>query len=171
MDAPTISIKIKGLQALNALNGGLGGVKINGANALLGMGGMEANRAVMAQKGLLMREMEMEGNRMMLAQPPNGAGAGIAKAAATTNAATGTTAATTATNVGAKSAAVAGTKGLGGGAAVKSMGYYYSPWLGALGPWVILASVGLAATGIYFYLRAQRMMLEGPSRDHDPDDR
>src|SRR6185369_5174369 len=72
MDAPTISIKIKGLQAVDALNNGklLGGLKINGA--MMGMRGMgDGNRLMMAKKGLMMREMEMEGNRMMLLQPSN----------------------------------------------------------------------------------------------------
>jgi hypothetical protein len=176
MDAPTISIKINGLRAVDGLNGQLlGGIKIKGANAILGMGGREANRAMMGQNGLMMRMREMEDGRRMMQgpmqgpmqpmqsmqsmqpamqpiQPPNGI-AEIAKgSAATTKAAAGGAA---------KSA------GLGGGAAYHSKGLAMSLWLGGFGPWLVLGSLGLAATGIYFYLRAQRMMLERGDEEYD----
>jgi hypothetical protein len=158
MDAPTISIKIKGLQAVDALNS-LGGLKINGVNALVGMGRMEANRAAMAGKGLMMREMEMEGNRMLL----QAKGAGMAKTTVTTGA--------QATAVGAKSAAAGTTKVAGAaGAAMFGSKGLGSLWLGGLGPWLVLTSLGLAATGIYFYLRAQRMMAEGGGHDPEVDE-
>ncbi len=161
MDAPTISIKIKGLQAVDALNN-LGGLKINGANALLRMGEIEANRAALAGKGAMMREMEMEGNRMLL----QAKGAGAAKtsvAATTTNAVAG----------GAKSAAVGTTKVAGAapvGATMFGSKGLGALWLGGLGPWLVLTSLGLAATGIYFYLRAQRMMHENAGFDRDEAD-
>src|SRR6185436_19209152 len=66
MDAPTISIKINGLRAMDGQL--LGGIKIKGANALMGMGGMEGNR-MMAQNGRMMRMREVEdGRRMMQGQ-------------------------------------------------------------------------------------------------------
>jgi hypothetical protein len=166
-DAPTITLKIKGLQALQTLNG-LGGLKINGANALM-LGGMEGNRAammmnmgdngnraMMAGRGM-MREMEMEGNRMMLSKGGGAMAKGtMAQSGATLGATKSATAAATTKSV--TSASMFGTKGIG------------SLWLGGLGPWLVLTSLGLAATGIYFYLRAQRMMLEGNGHDSDADD-
>jgi hypothetical protein len=148
MDAPSISIKIRGLQALEAMNGNgqlMGGIKIKGAGALMGLREIEGNRAIMAKKGLMMRELELEGRRMML-QPSNGATA--AKGAITK----GTTATATMKGVAAKSAVVSGA---GGAAAMSSVGWGLG--LGGLGPWLALAALGLAATGIYFYLRAQQL--------------
>jgi hypothetical protein len=152
MDAG-ISIKIKGLQAIDALNRGqlLGGVKIQGVNALLGMRGMEANGALM-NKGLLMREVEIEGNRMMLMQPSQGAGA--VKAPALSAVAPKSAAAMT------KGAGAAATTKSVGVAALSTKGWGYGLWLGGFGPWLVLGSLGLAATGVYFYLRAQRLILE-----------
>jgi hypothetical protein len=160
MDAPTISIKIKGLQAVDALNT-LGGLKINGANALVGLGGMEGNRAALAGKGLMMREMEMEGNRMLLQQAK---AASMAKANVAQATAVGAKSAATGT---AKAAGAAGTAGVTMFGS-KGLG---TLWLGGLGPWLVLTSLGLAATGIYFYLRAQRMMHENGGSDRDVYDR
>lgn len=147
MDAPTISIKIRGLQALEAMRGNgqlLGGVKIQGANALMGLREMEGNRAVMAKKGMMLREVELEGRRMMLQPPaPTTAAKGVvAKSAPATSAVKG---------IAAKGAVVSGT----GAAAAHGIGWGLG--LGGLGPWLALAALGLAATGIYFYMRAQQL--------------
>ena len=164
MDAPTISIKIKGLQAVDALNGQLlGGIKINGGNAMLAMRGMDGNRMLMAKKGLLMREMEMEGNRMMLLQPSQGVGQGVggaAKGSVASNAIATTKSATTAT------AAASGAASKGG-TVVITKGLGWNLWMAGLGPWLVLGSVGLAAMGLYFYLRAQRLMLKGGEEEYD----
>jgi hypothetical protein len=171
MDAPTISIKIRGLQAVDALNNGqlLGGLKINGGSAMMAMRGMDGNRMMMAKKGLLMREMEMEGNRMMMAQPtPMGNMANAAPAAKTTLAAA--PASVPASNVvAAKSATTAAVSGAAtkGGAVGITKGIGLNLWLGGLGPWLVLGSVGMAAMGLYFYLRAQRLMLGNGDEELD----
>jgi hypothetical protein len=155
MDAPSISIKIRGLQALEALNGNgqlMGGIKIKGTQALMGLREIEGNRrAVMANKGMMMREIEMEGRRQMMMQPTQGATA--AKGAVTK----GTTATvSTVKGVAAKTAVVSGASaGAGGAAALNGVGWGLG--LGGLGPWLALAALGLAATGVYFYLRAQQL--------------
>jgi hypothetical protein len=147
MDVPTISIKIRGLQALEAMNGNgqlLGGVKIKGANALMGLREIEGNRALMAKKGMMLREVEIEGRRMML-QPQTGTTAAkgmVAKTASATS---------TMKGVAAKGAVVSGT------GAVAAHGVGWGLGLGGLGPWLALAALGLAATGIYFYMRAQQL--------------
>jgi hypothetical protein len=170
---PTISIKINGLQALN--DGQiLGGAKLNGAN--LAMMGEDGNRALMAKKAaLLMRgggEMEMEGKRMILLQPSNGAGmtkgalgssgagggAVGAKSAVATNAAmSGAPAAT------ANSGAAAAKSASAAAASAKGMGWNLA--LGGFGPWLVLGSLGIAAVGLYFYLRAERMAMEAAANE------
>jgi hypothetical protein len=173
MDAPTISIKIKGLQALDALNNGqlLGGLKVNGANAMLAIRGMDGNRMMMAKKGLLMREMEMEGNRMMLMQQPSQGAANAANTMGATatksSVAQGAIAAKGGTT--AKIAAIAAASKGAGAAMYKGIGW--NLWLGGLGPWLVLGSVGMAAMGVYFYLRAQRLMLASGEGDGDFDER
>ena len=156
MDAPTISIKIRGLQALEAMNGNgqvMGGVKIKGMKALMGLRELDGNRrALMAKKGMLMREIEMEGGRRMMMQPPSppmdtaGAVKGVV--------AKGSSATSTLKGVAAKGALVSGT---GAGAAATAHGLGWGLGLGGLGPWLALAALGLAATGIYFYMRAQQL--------------
>ena len=159
MDVPTISIKIRGLQALEAMNGNgqlLGGVKIQGANALMRLPEMEGNRAIMAKKGMMLREVELEGRRMML-QPPNATTATkgmVAKTASATS---------TMKGVAAKGAVVSGT----GAVAAHGMGYGWGLGLGGLGPWLALAALGLAATGIYFYMRAQQLAEASGQDPHD----
>jgi hypothetical protein len=173
MDAPTISIKIRGLQALEALNGNgqlLGGMKIQGGNALMGLREMEGNRrAIMAKKGMMMRggEIEMEGRRRMMMQAApdpttttaNAKGM-VAKTASATSAAT-----TPATIKGAaaKGAAVSGT------GVLASHGVGWGLGLGGLGPWLALAALGLAATGIYFYMRAQQLAAISAHETNDLD--
>jgi hypothetical protein len=157
MDVPTISIKIRGLQALEALNGNgqlLGGMKMQGGNALMGLREIEGNRAIMAKKGMMLREIEMEGGRRMMLQPPPDGGATAAKGmVAKTTAATSTMTSATSTvkGVAAKGAVVSGT------GAVAAHGVGWGLGLGGLGPWLALAALGLAATGIYFYMRAQQL--------------
>jgi hypothetical protein len=147
MDAPTISIKIRGLQALEAMNGNgqlLGGMKIQGANTLMGLRELEGNRALMAKKGMMLREVELEGRRMML-QQSNGTAAAKGMVAKTTSATT------TMKGVATKGAVASGT----GVTAAHGIGWGLG--LGGLGPWLALAALGLAATGIYFYMRAQQL--------------
>jgi hypothetical protein len=125
---------------------------------------------MMAKKGLLMREMEMEGNRMMLMQPSQGA-ANMANA-------TGPTVAKSSVAqgaIGAKSGsaakvAISGAASKGAGAAMYK-GIGWNLWLGGLGPWLVLGSVGMAAMGVYFYLRAQRLMLASGEGEGDFDER
>jgi hypothetical protein len=72
MDAPTISIKLKGMQAIQALNGGqlLGGLKLQGGAMLLGIREIEGRGLAMLQNGGgMMRDVEIEGKRMLLLQP------------------------------------------------------------------------------------------------------
>jgi hypothetical protein len=148
MDAPTISIKIRGLQALEALNGNgqlLGGMKIQGGNALMGLREVEGNRAIMAKKGMMLREVEIEGRRRMMLAPSNGTTATKGMVAKTSSATS------TVKGVAAKGAVVSGT----GAAAAHGVGWGLG--LGGLGLWLALAALGLAATGIYFYMRAQQL--------------
>jgi hypothetical protein len=167
---PTISIKINGLRALN--DGQLiGGAKLNGAN--LAMMGEDGNRALLAKKALMRGgEIEMEGKRMILLQPSNGAGAGMkgglassgagavgTKSAIVTNAtpnATMSGAATTSGGSVAKSA---------GAATVSAKGMGWKLALGGFGPWLVLGSLGIAAVGLYFYLRAERMAMEAAANE------
>jgi hypothetical protein len=166
MDAPTISIKIRGLQAVDALNNGqlLGGLKLNGGNVMMAMRNMgDGNRMMMAKKGLLMREMEMEGNRMMLLQQQGGGGNAVTAAkSALASAPSPASVSSSASNViagkSATTAAVSGAASKGGGVMI-GKGLGLNLWLGGLGPWLVLGSVGMAAMGLYFYLRAQRLML------------
>jgi hypothetical protein len=161
MDAPTISIKIRGLQALEALNGNgqlLGGMKIQGGNAVMGLREIEGNRrAIMAKKGMMMREVEIEGRRRMMLQatdPTTTANAKglVAKTASATSMATSpATSTATIKGVAAKGAAATGT------GALAAHGVGWGLGLGGLGPWLALAALGLAATGIYFYMRAQQL--------------
>jgi hypothetical protein len=158
MDAPTISIKIRGLQALQALNGNgqlVGGMQIQGGNALMGLREIDGNRrALMAKKGMMMGgEVEMEGRRRMILQaadPTTTANAKgmIGKTASATSMATSPA---TIKGVAAKGAAASGT------GALAAHGVGWGLGLGGLGPWLALAALGLAATGIYFYMRAQQL--------------
>jgi hypothetical protein len=166
MDAPSISIKIRGIQALQALNGNgqlMEGIRIKGANALMGLREVEGNRAMAAKKGMMMREIELEGRRMMM-QPPTPNAATAAKGAGAVT--KGTAATATAKGVVAKSA-VGASAGAGGAAALNTMGWGLG--LGGLGPWLALAALGLAATGVYFYLRAQQLARASSEDLHDLD--
>jgi hypothetical protein len=159
MDVPTISIKIRGLQALEAMNGNgqiMGGVKIKGMKALMGLRELDGNRrALMAKKGMLMREVEMEGGRRMMMQPLTPPTPPMDTATAVKGAVAKTTSgASTLKGVAAKGAIVSGT---GAGAAATAHGLGWGLGLGGLGPWLALAALGLAATGIYFYMRAQQL--------------
>ena len=186
MDAPTISIKIRGLQALEALNGNgqlAGTMKIKGANALMGLREMENNRrAIMTKKGMMMREMEMEGRRMML-QPSNmngmnggmngmnggmnGMNGGMNGMSATKGAVakSGSTVGATMKGAAAKGAVVSGA----GAASYGAKGVGWGLGLGGLGPWLALAALGLAATGIYFYMRAQQLAQSAAEDFGDPE--
>jgi hypothetical protein len=233
MDAPMISIKLKGLHAIHALCGGgkvSGLMNMPGVALAMGMKEMEL-KGLMAKNGLMMRELEMEGRRMIVLQPSNGTQGAVTQGAIgkstlasksstvmggmqsvpqTTGASTealgplakagGPSALSTKSSAlmggGATKAAAAPmaaalsngpapalSNGLGsvvkgslvtksalvGGAAAKSavgpgvvalQGMGWGLVLGALGPWLALGSLGLAATGVYFYVQARRLVEE-----------
>lgn len=202
MQVPTVSIKIKGLKALEALgtqNNLLAGLNLKGAGAAtakmkgLGAGAgqlvdFETKRVFMTPDGVRVVQ-EFDGHVLL-----NGKGAtkvvvkGGKGAASTVIVKGGKGAAKTvivkgavakgalATSPIAQGAIV--TKGpvvvkvaaaksaMVPGAALSAKGLGWSLGLGGLGPWLALGAVGLAATGVYLYLRA-RNMEQTPDEDHD----
>lgn len=156
MEVPTVSIKIKGLDAIQALSGKgqlLGTLKVPaGAAAAKGPASLkftelEAKRVIVTKKGLVLQEIE--GHAVL--EGSNGFAA--TKSAVTTKGALGTKGGVVVKSAAAKSAIVPG-------AALSAKGLGWSLGLGGLGPWLALGALGLAATGVYFYLRAQRMETE-----------
>jgi hypothetical protein len=143
MEAPVVTIKIKGLGAVKAFNAKgamLGGVKLKGLaakGAVVKATEFEAKRITATKGGLLLHVSEMEGHVHNLAPAALGKTGAVAK------------------GVGAKSA-VASKSVVSTGAALSAKGLGWSLGLGGLGPWLVLGAVGLAATGVYMYLRAQQ---------------
>ncbi len=138
MEAPTISIKIKGLTAIEALSKKgqlLSGLK--GSTASLKLGELEAKKILVTKNGLVLKEIE---GHAVLDVPK----------AATKAAAKGAAGKAAVVVKGAKAAVVPGT-------AMSAKGLGWSLGLGGFGPWLALGALGLAATGLYFYLRAQTM--------------
>ena len=140
MEVPAVSIKIKGLQAIEALGGKgglLAGLKAKGGAAAVKLGELEAKRVLLTKKGALILG-EVEGNLFgpKAATLGKGAlgtkGAMVAKGAA----ATATTAAPS---------TLLSAKGLG-----------WSLGLGGLGPWLALGALCMTATGVYLYVRERR---------------
>ncbi len=137
MEAPTVSIKIKGLQAIEAFTKKgqlLSGLK--GSTTSLKLGEIEAKKVLVTKNGLVLKEIE---GHAVLDAPKAAAKAaakGVGKGAVVVK--------------GAKAAVVPGT-------AMSAKGLGWSLGLGGFGPWLALGALGLAATGLYFYLRAQTM--------------
>jgi hypothetical protein len=156
MEAPVITIKIKGLgmtQALGAKGALAGGVKLKGLaakGALTKATEFEAKRITATKGGMLLHVSEMEGHAHALAPAMGKAGAATkglgAKSAIATKGAVGTSAALSAKHLG------------------------WSLGLGGIGPWLVLGAVGLAAAGVYMYLRAQQEadMLPEPDEFESP---
>lgn len=167
METPAVIIKVKGLSAINTLSSQgqlLGGLKLKGLaaggkTAAAKMGEIEAGRILATKKGLVLYAAEIEG----AACAPK---AVVTKAAAVTKAAS---------VKGAGVAAVSGaatTKGaIGTGAALSAKTVGWSLGLGGFGPWLALGALGLAATGVYLYLRSQQVQdaLEEPDEFGTPD--
>jgi hypothetical protein len=147
MEVPTISIKIKGLNAIEALSGKgqlLGGLKMQGGLASMKITELEAKRVLVTKKGLILQEVE--GHAVF--DVPKAATKAATKGAI-------------AKGMGAKSAIVVKGSGMKAvmvpTAAMSAKGLGWSLGLGGFGPWLALGALGLAATGVYFYLRAQAM--------------
>jgi hypothetical protein len=210
MDAPMISIKLKGLQAIQALNanggqfmGPMMGMNLNGGGILVRLKDMDNGRMMLKMKNgmMMMRDMDMEGKRMLLLQPASppppppvplaakaatkiaiapAAPAMEAMAAAKTSSVAAAKTAMSAAGAGktalavasapaaiatTKSAALSVAKSAAVPAAAALSGLGWGLALGALWPWIALGSAGLAATGIYFYVQARRMVTEVPEWD------
>lgn len=165
MDPSSVVIKIKGLNAIPSLSAKgplVGVVKLKGAAAgtaaVTGLHELEAGRAVVTKKGVLLYGAELEPDCI----------AGLAKAsggkAALGKAALGKAGVSKAVIV--KSAATGGKAAIGTGAALSAKSVGWGLGLGGLGPWLALGALGLAATGIYLYLRSQQPEAE----IQEPDD-
>ncbi len=156
MEAPTVTIKIKGLKAIHALGGkgAAGGVKIKGLavgkGAAMKVAEVETTRVVATKGGLVMQATEIETHVMAGAK---GKAAMGAKTAMVTKGA-------------AAKSAVAGKGAVGTGAALSAKGIGWSLGLGGFGPWLVLGALGLTAAGIYLYLRADQE--EELQLDQDP---
>jgi hypothetical protein len=155
MEVPAVSIKIKGMDAINALAGKgqlLGGMKLKGAAAL---GQLEGAR-LGAAKGLTVSGLELETEKVILgkhgfaiaeieAKGPILLKSGAAKSAGVAKGAT----------LACKGAAAKGSAGTIWTAKGLSLGLGVG--LGAVGPFLVLAALGLGATGIYLYRRNKKL--------------
>lgn len=154
METPTITIKIKGLDILTGKGQQvLTGLKMHGVGAgSLKITELEAKRVLVTKKGLVLQEVE--GHAFFDGSKVATKGA-LAK------------------GLGAKSGVVVKGSGVKAvmvpGAALSAKGLGWSLGLGGFGPWLALGALGLAATGIYFYLRAQAMerLPEPPEGDFE----
>jgi len=154
MDPASMVIKIKGLSAINSLASGtpiVGVVKLKGGitaakAATVKLGELEGGRLLATKKGLLLYGAELEHACL-----PG------AKVAATKAAVAKAAVGKVALAKGASQGAVVGSKvALGSSAAMSAKSVGWSLGLGGLGPWLALGALGLAATGIYLYLRSQQ---------------
>jgi len=151
METGSMIIKIKGISAVNALSTTkplIGTVKLKGVAAGAKLGELEATRVLATKKGLLLHGVELEAPCVPAASKTAAGKAALGGKAALAKGAVAK---------GATSSKVVGGKAaLGTGAALSAKSAGLGLGLGGLGPWLALGALGLAATGIYLYLRAQQ---------------
>lgn len=167
MDPASMVIKIKGLSAVSSLSSQsplVGVVKLKGMAAGTGvaaakLGEIEIGKVIATKKGLLLTELEAD---CLPAITKVASGKAVIGKAAVTKAAVAK---------GATQGALTGSKAVyGTGAALAAKSAGWSLGLGGLGPWLALGALGLAATGIYLYLRAQQSedALQDPDEFESP---
>jgi hypothetical protein len=186
MDTSTISIKVKGIDAINALTGKgqlLSGMKLKGiatsqgivwkaaefevakVGAASGMAGAAEveTTALATKKGLVLKSIECEGGTLCplvtnagAPSAASGSVAGAAKASGAKGATVVKASAGAAAKTGAAASAKGGACAASSGLCAKTVGL----GLGGAAPYLIGGAVVLAGAALYMYLRSRRLLEE-----------